>query len=352
MNQGEKNVLLKRLLPMFKIEAEERLRDMSSRLLELEKTPAGENQEVIIETIFREMHSLKGAARAVKMEEIEAICQSLENILAALKRREIKLSSRLFDMLHHAVDTLGYLLSSPSEKKQAVSLALRQQLDSLEACGCEKETEEGNLFQAPPIELPPPAVPGPPPKDDLHQIGEISVEGPGPQAEAMPPPVVQLALNKPFLSETVRISTKKLDNLLLQAEELISEKLAASARVAELQDVKTMLNLWEKEWVKIYPEVRKLRQLLAKEAKQGELGQNGLKCAKLQDFFDWNESAIRLLNKKVKKLVKVAEHDQRSLGGRVGNLLEDVKKTIMFPFASLLETLPKMVRDLSRIRGN
>jgi len=108
---------LKKLLATFRVEAEEHIAAMSSGLIELEKTPEAEKQMEIIETIFREAHSFKGAARAVNMTEIEAICQSLESVFAALKRKDIVLSPELFDVLHEAVDTLSkLLLQTPPEK--------------------------------------------------------------------------------------------------------------------------------------------------------------------------------------------------------------------------------------------
>ncbi len=79
--------LLKKLLPMFKIEARDHLRIISSGLVEIEKSGL-EKRAGIIETIYRESHSLKGAARSVNRSDIVAICQSMENIFSALKRKE------------------------------------------------------------------------------------------------------------------------------------------------------------------------------------------------------------------------------------------------------------------------
>jgi two-component system, chemotaxis family, sensor kinase CheA len=76
---------LQRLLATFKVEANEHLRALSAGLLELEKAAPGATQMELIETLFREVHSLKGAARAVNLTEIEAVCQALENLFAAWK---------------------------------------------------------------------------------------------------------------------------------------------------------------------------------------------------------------------------------------------------------------------------
>ena len=106
----------KELLAMYKIEAEEHIKAISSGLLELEKIKSVEQQPNIIETVYREAHSLKGASRAVNLSKIETVCQSLETILAALKRRDLDLKPGLFDILFKAIDVVGDLIESPDEK--------------------------------------------------------------------------------------------------------------------------------------------------------------------------------------------------------------------------------------------
>ena len=68
-----KNDFLKKLLATFRIEADEHVRAMSSLLIEMEKTPDARKQAEALESIFREAHSLKGAARSVSMKEIESV---------------------------------------------------------------------------------------------------------------------------------------------------------------------------------------------------------------------------------------------------------------------------------------
>lgn len=54
---------LKKLLATFKEEAIEHTKVISTGLLDLEKKPGPEASDNIIEMVFREVHSLKGAAR-------------------------------------------------------------------------------------------------------------------------------------------------------------------------------------------------------------------------------------------------------------------------------------------------
>ena len=83
------------LLSMFKIEAEEHIKNMSSGLLDLEKITDEKEKAGIIETVYREAHSLKGASRAVNLSDIESLCQVLESIFAKLKHQSMTLSPQL-----------------------------------------------------------------------------------------------------------------------------------------------------------------------------------------------------------------------------------------------------------------
>ena len=102
---------LKKLFATFRVEADEHLKAMSSGLIDLEKTPVGVRQTELVEKIFREAHSLKGAARAVNLTEIETVCHSLESVFAALKGKHLVVSAPLFDLLHQAIDAVGRLLA-------------------------------------------------------------------------------------------------------------------------------------------------------------------------------------------------------------------------------------------------
>src|SRR5450759_2614333 len=103
---------LKKLLATFRVEADEHLQVMSAGLSELENNPAKVRYAEIIETVFREAHSMKGAARAVNLKEIESVCQSMESVFAALKGKQLAVSPPLFDLMQEAIDDLGTLLSA------------------------------------------------------------------------------------------------------------------------------------------------------------------------------------------------------------------------------------------------
>jgi len=300
--------LLQKLLATFKVEAEEHVSAISAGLVELETASSPEKQMETIETVFREAHNLKGAARVVNSEKIEALCQFLESLFARLKSREMALSPEIFDQLHQTVDTLGVqLLPGGSETAAANELDLR------------------------------------PP--ETREPAEAPAERPRTREE------------KRGLSETVRVPASKLDSLLRQAEELVPAKATAVQRVAELCEIRQALLLWESEWRKVRAQAHALPLLNGEHVSRGhDPSSNGhaatrSRIAKISSFLSRNESHLGSISQRVSTLAKHLEYDHRALDRRVDDLVEEMKRVSMLPFSALLESFPKLVRDLSRDCG-
>lgn len=317
---GEKNSeFLKRLLETFKIEAQEHVNALSSGLINLEKASTTRQQLEVTETIFREAHSLKGAARTVNMTDIETLCQSLENLFAALRSQEITMSTKLFDLLHEAVDSLGKLL--PATEGKPIPLDQSVLKGIIERLG---DATAG--------------------REIAGQESVISAQAQPPDTG---PPIPNTEVPLPTIAETVRVSMAKLGSILLQAEELLLAKLASSQRVAELEEFGSTLTTLEKEWRRIYRELQKLRHSLEKR----EGNNDNPQLARLIEFLNWNQVQVKQLESKLASATRSAERDNHSIGLMVDGLLEDMKKVMMVSFSTLLEAFPKMVRDISRDRG-
>jgi two-component system chemotaxis sensor kinase CheA len=140
----------------------------------------------------------------------------------------------------------------------------------------------------------------------------------------MPPPPVSGDLS-PVLAETVRISTAKLDALLLQVEELLSAKLAARQRTDELREINATLAAWQRERRKIHPVVVAVQQSLAKAGpEQAELSDGWAQAAnwmrQLLDFLAWHDDYLKTFDRELTTLAKAAEQDYRALGRMVDDL--------------------------------
>jgi two-component system chemotaxis sensor kinase CheA len=108
----KKEEFLARLRETFRIEASEHLEAITAGLLAIERAGAAERPPMI-ERIFREAHSLKGAARSVNLAGAEALCLELESMFAAMQREQLSLSTEMLDAIHPALGFLGVLCASP-----------------------------------------------------------------------------------------------------------------------------------------------------------------------------------------------------------------------------------------------
>lgn len=326
MNQREEE-FLQRLLATFRIEAGEHTTAISAGLLELEQSPPEARRRELVEMVYREAHSLKGAARSVNLTEIELLCQAMEGLLAAVKREEAPLTPPVCDLLLESLDAVNALLQGSGEEGEGdrrKRLALR---DRLAAAG----------------------------RGEAAAAGESPAAAPpsGPLAEPAPAPRRRAADRIPAApaagpvapgADTIRIPKQKLDALLLQVEELIGVKLIARRHIAELKQLRDDVDLWLGGWDRIMP-------ILRKQSNPGPEGPDPLTerdARILRAFLEGDAPAAKDFSGRLTAMKKGFDNDGRAVAAMVDSLFDDVKAVLMFPCSSLLDLFPKVVRDLAR----
>ncbi|PTY02321.1 hypothetical protein DB346_09425 [Verrucomicrobia bacterium LW23] len=111
--------LRERLWQVFRVEAQEHLETLSRLLLEMEsalRAEAGGVGAGVVETAFREAHSLKGAARSVNQLDVESVCHGMELVLSRVKRGELTLTSARVDALLDGTRLTSQLLEAEDNK--------------------------------------------------------------------------------------------------------------------------------------------------------------------------------------------------------------------------------------------
>ncbi len=312
---------LVRLLETFQVEADEHLKVLSDGLIALEKKPSKAEHDQIVESIYREAHSLKGAARSVNQRTIQEICQELENILSAMKNGIIEPSRKMFDALHRTVDALEKGLKEPPD--QIIVDSIVDELKSLMAA----PTNE----TAPSVSLP----------EVLPKIEKLMGE------EVADKPAANVA-HEGSRDKTIRISLAKLDRLFQETEEMLMVKLVAQQDSTDLRKLLIEFNTREKELAKLLSETLILRHATSQE---------GIPFAerkafnKILGFLDQQQKASKRLKEEIRRLAKTSEQNSHFVGALVDTLLEDIKKVLMQPISTLLDGMPRMVRDISRDLG-
>ena len=120
------------LINSFKTEQSEHVQNINQGLLALEKNPPAPEQQAILKEIFREAHSLKGAARAVGVTIVESLGHTLEELLLAAKESRLTFSPELFDLLYQALDAVELVMAQLEAGQSAPPAAVLELLTRLE----------------------------------------------------------------------------------------------------------------------------------------------------------------------------------------------------------------------------
>ncbi|CAK0752999.1 Histidine kinase [Gammaproteobacteria bacterium] len=337
----KKEAFLAGLRETFKVEASEHLEAITAGFVSIERANETE-QAPIVERMFREAHSLKGAARSVNLPGVEALCTELENIFAAMKRRELTLSATLLDAIHPAVDVITALCANPgvssapaSTEKETLTLAALRRVVRGEP---DKLNEQPVVVQSPLLSSQSSAqfnpLPLEPSKNESSSQRKEVVKNSIEKNQSSPPenetPKVTAS------QETVRIATRKLQAILLEAEELVGAKLAASAQADGLYRLGVDLGHWNRRRIQ---QIGRMRRTMR---------QHQDPIVVMNELIDSEILQTKALEQALLTLARSAQQEARSLGLIVENLLEDTKKALLLPCSTLLGAMPRPVRDLAR----
>ncbi|MBE0648242.1 MAG: hybrid sensor histidine kinase/response regulator [Bacteroidales bacterium] len=336
---------LKKIRATFKVEAAEGIANITSNLIELEKEPPEARQTQLIEAIYREAHSLKGAARAVNINEIEMVCQSLEGVFSALKNKTLKLVPGLFDIFHHTVNTLSDVLAvadkeiSDTIKEQVAELSMNLlKVEAGELDAINTGQEKPGLSE----------TPNPDPASRIADPASRIADPVSPIAD----PVSRIADPTAIKQDnTIRISIEKLDDLLFQAEEMLALKLTFDHFSEGLRSTAKKLSTWTQEGYEVSAHVGGVQQHLQERLSGEALTPFEVNVKNVAAFFDWSSSLIKTVESDLDKMRKFSVQEVYNSGTKIESLLDEVKKMISVPFSTILDVFPKAARDISKDNG-
>src|SRR3990167_5855867 len=248
----DRKALQQQLLASFRVEAQERLGVLADGLANWREASASSES---IESLFREVHSLKGASRAAGLAPIERLCHSWESLLGVVRRGQLSLTPERVELCRHTLKAVQKLHAGhPLEEHEQAAL-----IDSLEAAA----------------------------------LGEtVSL----PETPPSTPPV---ALDP----STVRVSTQRLDSLLFQSEALLQHKLEAQAHVLNL---KAHAAAFEPQRSKGLLSGGALKALRMGLDELPQSAHDGLKT--VLDYLDWSLAQLDRLHFSATRLEKTGKH--------------------------------------------
>lgn len=307
-----------RFLARFVDEARDHVSKLNAGLVQLENRP--EDIETI-NAVFRSAHTIKGSSRMMKLTPITEVAHKLEEALGALRDRKIGHSPLLADVLFKGIDCIAGMI-----EKVASGGPLDEDTNAL----CEElaRAAEGRFAPAAEMSNPLPDAPGNAQAASTTVIASLEKDL---LVEAHPPdnlrePAVQE--RKAGTSESIRVNAGKLDELIRLMGEIVSHQNRLKQRLADIREA-------EKGAKRNVDLSARLQE--GNDSSVG-LGEQVVRCAQALE--------VRL------KQLSVSMRDDANMQELLTSELQEKALMLrMVPLATVFDSLPRMVRDMSRSLG-
>lgn len=309
-------MLAERLLATFLDELEEQLRVLNAELLVLERDPSNADT---LRSIFRVVHTLKGAARAVNLPPIEHACHALETLLAAARAGALTLGQEEFGLLFRAADALtdaGRRMREGEGLDDSPIAVLAATLAD------EKVTTGADPDRLSPLPLRAPVVNEP--------IAQTATDLPVHAAPASDQPAERS-------ESALRVRSDKLDALFAGVGALSVTSARIVDRGAQLDALDGAVSHSLLQWRR---SVRRLRRRLPH-------GGDPL----VLETIDAMEHTLGRLARQVSCLATDAARDGATLEHETQGVSESVRLLRMRPFGDACEALPRVARDVAAEAG-
>ncbi|MBC5825553.1 MAG: response regulator [Candidatus Eremiobacteraeota bacterium] len=277
---------------IFRTECDENLSSLGGLLLALEKEPAS---TAPLHETFRLVHSIKGAARMVGFQGIEQISHALETMLARAREGSHPLGQADLNTLFAGVDSIAGLMRTSAGR----SLNEPEVVSALAQMGADPQAS-------------PPRQGSPPFPAASEDSGEIALRDDAPKAAAVS-------------AKMVRVSAEKIERLMALRGELVrlvGEEGGALQELASLSD-------------------RPLEELDRLRFVDGDAGRaiKSALAALRQRRELVGSNVARLIETNVKRL------------GALDDLRDGLADLRMLPARSILQSMPRIVRDVAMTQG-
>ncbi len=258
--------LAARLLSMFIEELEEQLRVMNEDLLALERSPGDAER---LRSLFRSVHSLKGAARAASVPALEELCHALEAELAQARDGDRPLAPPQLvhgfaaaDAMADAARRLRAGESIPPGEYDALLLAIRSGAPAPRSTT--RFTPSAGMAAMPPR----PSAPVIVVTERVAPVtAPVAVQPSAPaesETQAAAPAAATALQGEDAADEQVRVGVRRLDGLTAAAAELREISSTVACWPDELAPVRTQLLHWRTIWQRQgHAEPAALQQLLS-----------------------------------------------------------------------------------------
>lgn len=322
---------------LFQTDTLEHIQNIETGLINLEKDPKDADT---LKNIFREAHSMKGAAGLLGLKDIEAITHILEDQLGKASKGVREYKPEESDRILFALDQLRILVDETiTGKKSIVDLKLViDVLNGTESIPNTQASQEKSLPLEQNIQKHSSAsqsLPNTPKGEETHPNKSE-------QGEDLPPKASSVNIPSKGKIDTMRVDPTKLDLLLGYSGELTVSKNRIQKRSEEISEFLLLIEENAKYWTdakKLFSELIRLSN------------SNGISATLIEEFKNlyaeekrrWDLVSSQISNLKVKSI-----QDSAKLSLISQKLEEGIQNVRLLPLSSVFDIFPRTIRDIAR----
>jgi len=295
---------------LFMEETTASYQELVNSLLKIEKSPYNQNE---IENAYNQIHSLKGSARMIKHNEMDSLSLAMERILTGVMKKIIAVKPPLISALLSGADFIKIYIHQIGSKLNPPYNLQNSVQDLPVQTGVPKDTDQKAF------------------KKLIDMINSFNPSAAGTSIKAH-------ELKKKYnpsegasviqAKSTIRVGSEKLDRLMEEAGELLIMKLKSQQRIVHVQSIINDCN--------------STKQALKKDKKSIHLNTS-------QVSSQWSvvSNQLSVFSDRLDSLHKTLSNDSHHLSLIIEKLQDEIKKTRLLPFNTIMGAFPKMVRDIA-----
>lgn len=344
------------LISDFYEEAYQSLSSMGKDLIDLENSP---DSIEIVNTLFRSMHTVKGGSRLLKISRMEALAHSLENLLDKLRNKSLAVSPDIIDILLDGKQILIEILEEVASKTP-ISTKINPVLKNINIVIQGKKVSKNNPNEIVDIK----AI-----SENKNKVEEPLNSASKEDVKETKEAVVKI---KNKQSDSIRVSTEKLDEVINTASELSVTRILFQDEINYIhrliRDIKKVLQrVQESDYSNILNRVATSNEQLITELEE-YFSNNKIKYDKdkleimVKKFYnelksESDRSELTISEEMTLLLIAATEHKNSTLKNvenlelLTTRLQSGVMNFRMIPLNSLFERFPTLVRDVARQIG-
>lgn len=330
---------LREVLAIFQAESSQYIQDLNDGFMAIEK---GKKDSELIANLFRTAHSIKGAARMLGLTAIEKIAHKLEDILGLVKNGEKEIKIDEFDVLYESVDAIAVIteeLSAKGEISTDVDGLVERLKIIFEGGSVSEDIQNKKAVKEEEVDE----------KSDVDVAEKNEDTEEDSDSELIDAKGILLDWQK---DQTIRIHTKKLDELFNRSSELLTTLSKQDEISNIMRYLLSTVQKWRTEWSRhkgiwdlLEYNIDEYANLPSPELFTEE------QLKKIFALVIDNHTQLKEVSAIVDDINHLMHADNVRTRFIVENLESEVKEIRMLPLAHLFKLMPRMVRDIARIQS-